>query len=45
MVADALVYHPALAHWLRFVATTGAYIRISRSSRTPQIRSIAYTSP
>ncbi|KAJ5662042.1 Peroxisomal biogenesis factor 11 [Penicillium maclennaniae] len=22
MVADALVYHPALAHWLRFVATT-----------------------
>jgi hypothetical protein len=28
MVADALVYHPALAHWLRFVATTGAYILI-----------------
>jgi hypothetical protein len=23
MVADALVYHPALAHYLRFVATTG----------------------
>ncbi|OQE26343.1 hypothetical protein PENSTE_c005G10250 [Penicillium steckii] len=22
MVANALVYHPALAHWLRFVATT-----------------------
>ncbi|KAJ5093883.1 hypothetical protein N7478_003116 [Penicillium angulare] len=22
MVADALVHHPALAHWLRFVATT-----------------------
>ncbi|KAJ5173220.1 hypothetical protein N7492_005813 [Penicillium capsulatum] len=22
MVADALLYHPALAHWLRFVATT-----------------------
>ncbi|KAJ5899501.1 peroxin PEX11-2 [Penicillium taxi] len=22
MVADALVYHPALAHWLRYVATT-----------------------
>lgn len=22
MVADALAYHPALAHWLRFVATT-----------------------
>lgn len=28
MVADALVYHPALAHWLRFVATTGTYPRL-----------------
>jgi len=26
MVANALVYHPALAHWLRFVATTGTYL-------------------
>jgi len=25
MVADALVYHPAVAHYLRFVATTGMY--------------------
>ena len=25
MVADAVVYHPALAHYLRFVATTGTY--------------------
>ena len=23
MVANTLIYHPALAHWLRFVATTG----------------------
>lgn len=23
MVADAVVYHPVLAHYLRFVATTG----------------------
>lgn len=23
MVADALVYHPTVAHYLRFVATTG----------------------
>lgn len=25
MVADAVVYHPALAHYLRFVATTGTF--------------------
>lgn len=25
MVADALLYHPALAHYLRFVATTGRF--------------------
>lgn len=25
MVADALVYHPAVAHYLRFVATTGTF--------------------
>jgi hypothetical protein len=23
MVANTLIYHPALAHWLRFTATTG----------------------
>jgi len=23
MVADALVYHPAVAHYLRYVATAG----------------------
>lgn len=23
MVADALIYHPTVAHYLRFVATTG----------------------
>lgn len=25
MVADALVYHPAVAHYLRFVATTSTF--------------------
>jgi hypothetical protein len=34
MVADALVYHPALAHWLRFVATTGTYPRLLYPSQT-----------
>ena len=24
MVADALIYHPTVDHYLRFVATTGA---------------------
>ena len=28
MVADALVYHPALAHYLRFVATTGMLVSL-----------------
>lgn len=23
MVADALIYHPSVAHYLKFVATTG----------------------
>ncbi|PLB41228.1 PEX11 family protein [Aspergillus candidus] len=31
MVADALVYHPALAHWLRFVATTVGRDKILRT--------------
>ena len=26
MVANALIYHPALEHWMRFVATTGMYM-------------------
>jgi hypothetical protein len=25
MVADALIYHPTVAHYLKFVATTGMY--------------------
>lgn len=47
MVADALVYHPALAHYLRFVATTGTCrhsicpaLLVSRpgESKVPQCR-------
>jgi hypothetical protein len=26
MVADALIYHPTVAHYLKFVATTGALL-------------------
>lgn len=26
MVADALIYHPAVAHYNKFVATTSAFI-------------------
>lgn len=31
MVMDALVYHPTVAHYLRFVATTGNIYRRIRS--------------
>jgi hypothetical protein len=26
MVADALIYHPTVAHYLKFVATTGTFL-------------------
>lgn len=26
MVADALVYHPTISHYLKYVATTGTYL-------------------
>jgi hypothetical protein len=29
MVADALIYHPTVAHYLKFVATTGAFLSAS----------------
>lgn len=25
MVADALIYHPTVSHYLKFIATTGTY--------------------
>lgn len=28
MVADAVVYHPAVAHYLRYVATTGKLVDV-----------------
>jgi hypothetical protein len=28
MVADALVYHPTVSHYLKFVATTGTFLNI-----------------
>ena len=28
MVADAVVYHPAVAHYLRYVATTGTPVDV-----------------
>ena len=31
MVADALVYHPTVAHYLKFVATTGTFAGIALS--------------
>lgn len=27
MVADAVIYHPTVAHYLKYVATTGTYIK------------------
>lgn len=32
MVCDTLVYHPAVAHYLRFVATTGMLGPITHDS-------------
>jgi hypothetical protein len=29
MVADALIYHPTVAHYLKFVATTGMFLDAS----------------
>ena len=26
MVADALIYHPTVSHYLKFVATTGTHL-------------------
>ena len=40
MVADAVVYHPTVAHYLRFVATTGGSWALSyllRPSRLPML--------
>ena len=34
MTADALVYHPTVSHYLRFVATTGTF----SNSALPQVR-------
>jgi hypothetical protein len=31
MVADALIYHPTVSHYLKFVATTGTYTLTLRS--------------
>lgn len=39
MVADALIYHPAVAHYNRFVATTSMQIkgRVKRTTNKPQL--------
>jgi hypothetical protein len=29
MVADAVIYHPAVSHYLRYVATTGTLVTLA----------------
>lgn len=33
MVADALIYHPTVSHYLKFVATTGPSSALARLPR------------
>lgn len=40
MVADAVVYHPTVAHYLRFVATTGTS---RKSSHGPNANTLVFT--
>ena len=39
MVADALVYHPSVAHYLRFVATTGEFVLLSDMAGAEHLKS------
>ena len=37
MVVDAVIYHPTVSHYLKYVATTGTYFQVHPIARLPQL--------